>query len=381
MTGAEQSTSTNIAKGLPFLTNSAMLNRGPGGRKTTCQKGVREGHSTWRDAAENLPEGSNMKISGQWSVVSGQFRAKPQAASMSLSLPVSQSPSLSSRGFTLVELLVVMAIIAILSSLGAVVAYKALIHGKNAAIRMEIGQLDAALKAYKEKFGEYPPDGTDDNVTLQHVRRAFPQWTGSSLPGYLQNYNLNPQNALAFWLGGLPDAVTGVPSGFAADQTNPFQLAGTATGQCAARIKPFYEFDSSQLVNGTVSTTTMSSYCFWPRQAIGNKTSGALVYFRADNGAYTYGGGNKNCTDSGDTNSPKGKVYPAIDSRVSSLVWINSTSYQIFSAGLDTKFGALSSPINYPSGGTSTNSGQAYQSATYDDITNFSKGTLEGDIP
>jgi hypothetical protein len=47
---------------------------------------------------------------------------------------------------------------------------------------------------------------------------------------------------------------------------------------------------------------------------------------------------------------------------------------------LDTKYGNLGGPINYPSGQANGN-GKAYQSATYDDITNFSKGTLEDDIP
>lgn len=285
-------------------------------------------------------------------------------------------------GFTLVELLVVMVIIGILAGLGVRVAYKALIHGKNASIRMEIAQLDAALKAYKEKFGEYPPDGTDNDVTLQHLRRAFPRWTGSSLPSYLSSgtANLCPQTALAFWLGGIPDDTTHVPCGFAADPTNPFQTPA----QCAARIKPFYEFDSSQFVGGAVAGTgTMTSYHCWPRQALGNKTSGALLYLRATNGTYTATNNNNLYTDAGDST---GVVYPAVNSQITNArVWINASSYQIFSAGLDTKFGDTGGPINYPKGEDNSasggNGGKAYANETYDNITNFSKGTLEDDIP
>ena len=294
------------------------------------------------------------------------------------------------KAFTLVELLVVMAIIAILSGLGARVAYKAMITAKNTAIRMEIGQLDAALKAYKEKFGEYPPDGLGNAATngtatiMQHISRAFPRCT--NFPTGQQLLGITPQTALAFWLGGLPDA-NGVPNGFSADPTNPFDIdaSGNIGGlKTPARIKPFYEFDTAQLAYGTVSTGTSTTYCFWPKQAIGNKTTGAVIYFRAENGGYssyngTPSGGTKSQQDVGcNSNVPPypGFVFPAVDSRIAGTtpVWINATSCQIFSAGLDTQYGALSVPLQFPAG---TN----YQPQTYDDVTNFSTSTLKNSIP
>ncbi len=62
-----------------------------------------------------------------------------------------------SLGFTLVEMLVVITIIGILASLATVAAYKALEAAKRARITAELANLDGAVKAYKEKFGDYPP--------------------------------------------------------------------------------------------------------------------------------------------------------------------------------------------------------------------------------
>ncbi len=61
-------------------------------------------------------------------------------------------------GFTLVEMLVVITIIGILAGLVIPAVVVAMRKAKEATIVMEISQLDMALKAYKEKFGEYPPD-------------------------------------------------------------------------------------------------------------------------------------------------------------------------------------------------------------------------------
>jgi hypothetical protein len=61
--------------------------------------------------------------------------------------------------------------------------------------------------------------------------------------------------------------------------------------------------------------------------------------------------------------------------------WVNPTSVQIFSAGLDTKFGALATPTTTVPG-LQFPTGENYVAPyTYDDITNFSGGKLESAMP
>ena len=84
-----------------------------------------------------------------------------------------------------------------------------------------------ALKAYKEKYGEYPPDFTDLSWPVgpipRHLARAFPRCAYTSLYPNITNFTTalgnawgtatistmsstatGPSAALAFWLAGKP---------------------------------------------------------------------------------------------------------------------------------------------------------------------------------
>ena len=128
-------------------------------------------------------------------------------------------------GFTLVEMLVVIAIIAMLAGLVTAAAVRARVYAKEAAITFEIKQLETACQAYKERFGEYPPDFTDQNTVMRHLAKAFPRyqpgitqgggpsnnWAGfrrDMQAGSTNNLDVNnftPASALTFWLGGYTD--------------------------------------------------------------------------------------------------------------------------------------------------------------------------------
>ncbi len=295
------------------------------------------------------------------------------------------------NGFTLVELLVVITIIGILVGLTIPAVIYVRVIAKQAAVTLDLKQLEMACQAYKEKFGEYPPDGTDHSAVLRHLAKAFPRFMiagaddiekWDNLRTWIQDSSrwgasvdintLSPFNALAFWLGGRPAG--GQLTGFSA---NPADLFDTST----SRIGPFFDFDLNRL---------RADGYYWPQGAAGTGTTGAIVYFRAENGGYATAGAYMFSNGQ--------NVVPAIDTRLSNVdglynydnsklpvySWVNPRSIQIFSSGLDVTY---SSPITIPPGDLdgclAFPTGENYDPVgyTYDDITNFSDGTLENAMP
>ncbi|MGL4943183.1 MAG: type II secretion system protein [Thermoguttaceae bacterium] len=143
------------------------------------------------------------------------------------------------RGFTLVELLVVVAIIAILAGMIMVGGSAAFRTAREAATRMEMTNLERALEMYKTKYGEYPPDFSDYDAFERHFKKRWPRVnvnayipddaTGSDYPekrtmgitnaintalGTSFTYDAGSYtfpaeiklSAIAFWLGGLPES-------------------------------------------------------------------------------------------------------------------------------------------------------------------------------
>ena len=177
------------------------------------------------------------------------------------------APGPRSRGFTLVELLVVITIIAVLTGLITAAAIMARKTAMSARMKIEVMSMDQALNAFKDQFGAYPPDGTNQPALQQFVANAFPRYTGTGLPSTIggQSFTLSPSNALSFWLGGIQfssSPPTGYsinqPAGFSTNPLNPFDSNASRTG-------PFFNFDTSRLTNGTAGTT---GYVYFPNNGL-----------------------------------------------------------------------------------------------------------------
>jgi prepilin-type N-terminal cleavage/methylation domain-containing protein len=125
-------------------------------------------------------------------------------------------------GFTLVELLVVIGIIALLAALVTPAVMRSMSTARAAAVKTEIDLLHTALMNYKNEYGSFPPADMrglwDDNngqvnkahPAYKHLKRAFPRLSEpESLKPKLSPYyfmaQMSPAQALVFWLQGFYD--------------------------------------------------------------------------------------------------------------------------------------------------------------------------------
>jgi type II secretion system protein G len=292
------------------------------------------------------------------------------------------------RGFTLVEMLVVMAILGILAAILLPAIRAAITTAKINKIAQEIGQLNNAVEAYKLKYGDYPPDfssvrvladlSNSNNVVARHLRKAFPRHAENATTFATRFVDSSgafhvpdPSEALVFWLAGLRnDPRLPVSSGTAEfvkfmdlkeDQFVDVDGNGWRSyGPKDGKGTPYVYFES-RTYNFRVGTNDMYSYYIYPPNA-------------------TYGTGVTVC--------------PYRDSVTND--YANRTTFQIISAGLDGDYGTTTltpSPPNNPPSVVVWSSvsvpthkifpiGTNFILADMDNITNFSEAKiLEDHLP
>ena len=327
--------------------------------------------------------------------------------------PLSSRPAPSRRGgFTLIELLIVIGLIALLIALLTPAIFGARATANNAAVRSDLGNLEAAMSAFHQEYGRMPPSYIDlrrdggrfvDPATMATLRTIFGTQISESamitslntmdFPGQAKDYSdrgvLRGAECLVLFLGGLPasgDVVSGEMTpvrelaGWSKNPRDPFNVSAKGTGfvllDKARRQRPFYEFKPDRLKYvGEIETTAVTptatepglSYFTYLDQLEGQ--TAPLIYASSDGGRgyrdrdVRYSAGAFQNPDG--TAALASGVYqtPAGDA-------INPNGFQLISPGPDGDFGQGG---EY-GGGTFTPA--APGDGGEDNITNFASGAL-----
>ena len=306
----------------------------------------------------------------------------------------------------------VITIIGILAALGSVAAFKALETAKSARITAEIQNLDAAMKAYKEKFGDYPPcyydpsKPTSVTAIKRHLAKAFdrcdPNAEVTALKNALPaNTILYPSEMLVFWL-----------TSMSKDPAHPI----SANVDSSQRYS-FFDFDKSRITPISAPTTNPAGGWLVGGGASPTPTYTPQVYHPANLTApYVYFDYNY-YLDPTITSAPYkpllfsntqlgggkgGTCMPYLwddDNDNTFDDWVNPKSCQIISAGLDDDYGTpltanvpgeKNNPISNAVGNSSlTIQGKLYPDGTNydtngaddDNLTNFAPGKLGDQKP
>lgn len=237
-------------------------------------------------------------------------------------------PRSSRAGFSLIELLIVITVIAILAALIAAAVIRAQVVGERTQAVAEINQLAAAASAFKTAYGFYPPDKPMDVATA--LQKMYPRYTMPFPTPALTDGN----QCLVYFLGG--------PNGTGWDPATPAAPTGTS------KKGPFFDFPAGPRLEGT------------PARFL-DPWGTPYAYFRYSgtgySGSQTY------------TNNKEGWSANTISPFSAGGKPVNIDGVQVISAGPDAKFGAGGATV-----GSATGDGA-------DDLGNFNGGVQLGTNP
>jgi prepilin-type N-terminal cleavage/methylation domain-containing protein len=263
-----------------------------------------------------------------------------------------RTPSRPDRaGFTLVELLVVITIIAILFALTSAAVIKALQKGDEVRTRNEISQLAAAVQAFKTDFAAsyipdrfvLPPAADPTGESLQYVSALWPRISATYLGNTTasrtawgvggtgnQVYILQGHQTLVFFLGGARDA-TGIPIGFSnsptdpLDTTSPNRKGPYFDSFPIGRLKTF-NFGSASTTSPWNTVTAITANNTTYTSFIDIYGTMPYIYFSAKKATNDY---NNLSTD---------QQFGCAPYLQSATRFVNPSGFQIISAGKNTTF-------------------------------------------
>jgi hypothetical protein len=220
------------------------------------------------------------------------------------------------RGIVPMDVMATVAAVSMFGQLINVALAQVRMSAKDSQHYSEVLKMDVAMKGYREKFGDYPPDGTDQKAIRRHLQSAFiGRRQGVAEPPK----DLDPARSLVFWL-----------SGICTDPTDPFKPpkdeGKKAIGDTRRRVSDryvFFEFNGQRL--------SKNGLYYPPDSKVGEDPP--YVYFHHatyDKASYRHKHG-----------LLKPYEYPPTKDQhvVGEREYCNPDSFQIISPGLDHKLG------------------------------------------